>query len=187
MIEIKNVCKKYDYPVLCDINLTIDDASIFGLIGINGAGKSTLLNMLSGVMDVDSGEILYDGEKVYENNAVKRQVFYLPDEPFFTMNTTPKNILDTYKIFYDIDYERYYQYLEKFHLPKEKSMYNFSKGMKRQVFVALALAIKPKYLFLDETFDGLDPFARLSLKRALIELVDENQTTVIISSHSLLD
>ena len=64
-------------------------------------------------------------------------------------------------------------------------MKNFSKGMKRQVFISLALAIKPKYLFLDEAFDGLDPLARLEFKRSLVDLVEDKKTTIIISSHSL--
>ncbi|RIA78141.1 ABC-2 type transport system ATP-binding protein [Anaeroplasma bactoclasticum] len=185
MIEIINVCKSYDEPVLENINFIIENGSIFGLIGINGAGKTTFLNMISGVMGVDSGEILYDGMHVYENIDVKKDIFFLPDEPFYTMNTTPLNLVNTYKVFYKIDIEAYYKYLKLFKLPIDSSMYNFSKGMKRQVFVSLALAIKPKYLFLDETFDGLDPLARLTLKRELIKLVEEKNTTVVISSHSL--
>lgn len=185
MIEIKNVCKSYDEPVLENINFIIENGSIFGLIGINGAGKTTFLNMISGVMGVDSGEILYDGLPVYENIDVKKDIFFLPDEPFYTMNTTPLNLVNTYKVFYKIDIKEYHKYLNLFKLPIDSSMYNFSKGMKRQVFVSLALAIKPKYLFLDETFDGLDPLARLTLKRELIKLVEEENTTVVISSHSL--
>ena len=185
MIEIKDVYKSYDRPVLNKINFNIQNGSIFGLIGINGAGKTTFLNMLSGVMKPDYGDISYDGINVYENTLTKKEIFFLPDEPFFTMNTTPKNLLNTYKVFYEIDIDLYYEYLKKFRLPIDSSMYNFSKGMKRQVFVSLALAIRPKYLFLDETFDGLDPLARLTLKRELIKLVEEENTTVVISSHSL--
>ena len=185
MIEVKNVSKSYDDKVLNNVSFKIEDGCIFGLIGINGAGKTTLLNMISGVMDKDEGEILYDGNAIYENVNIKKDIFFLPDEPFYTMNTTPKNVINMYKIFYQIDIDEYYKYLNHFKLPIDTSMYNFSKGMKRQVFVSLALAIKPKYLFLDETFDGLDPLARLTLKRELIKLVEEKNTTVIISSHSL--
>ena len=81
--------------------------------------------------------------------------------------------------------EHYFKYLELFEIPIKKPINKFSKGMKRQVFIALALAIKPKYLLLDEAFDGLDPLARLTFKRALIDLIDEKKTTIIISSHSL--
>ena len=186
MIEIKNLCKSFsDKQVLKDINLTIQDKSIVGLVGINGAGKSTLLRLISGIYQPESGTILVDNEPSYENEKVKSQFFFLPDEPYYGINTTPLSIIDLYQTFYEFDKEVYVSYLNGFKLPLKKSLHNFSKGMKRQVFISLALAIKPKYLLLDEAFDGLDPIARLTVKRAIIDLVSENNTTVIISSHSL--
>lgn len=186
MIEIKNLCKSFsDKEVLKDINLTINDKSIVGLVGINGAGKSTLLRLLSGIYQADSGTILVDNEPSYENEKVKSDFFFLPDEPYYGINTTPLSIISLYQTFYNFDKDVYINYLNGFKLPLKKSLHNFSKGMKRQVFISLALAIKPKYLLLDEAFDGLDPIARLTVKRAIIDLVSENNTTVIISSHSL--
>lgn len=186
MIRIGNLSKSFsDKQVLKDLNLEIKDGEIFGLVGINGAGKSTLLRLMSGIYKADSGSIIIDGEEVYENEKIKNQIFFLPDEPYYAANTTPITLIDLYDTFYDFDKEVYLEYLKKFDLPLKKSMHNFSKGMKRQVFISLAIAIKPKYLFLDEAFDGLDPLARLAFKRALIELVSENDMTVIISSHSL--
>lgn len=186
MIEIKNLCKSFnDKEVLKDLNLQIDDGKVFGLVGINGAGKSTLLRLISGIYQADSGSILVDGEKVFENEKVKKDFFFLPDEPFYEVNTTPTSLIGIYKAFYDLDEKKYFEYLDFFKLPLKKKMNNFSKGMKRQVFISLALAIKPKYLLLDEAFDGLDPLARLTCKRAIVELVEEQETTVIISSHSL--
>ena len=77
MIEIKNVFKSYNKPVLNNLNFSIKEGSIFGLIGINGAGKSTLINMLSGTMKPTMGQVLYDGEDVYDNEKVKSEIFYL--------------------------------------------------------------------------------------------------------------
>ena len=186
MIEIKNLCKSYgNKEVLDDINLQVDNGSIVGLVGINGAGKSTLLRLISGVFKADKGTILIDGEEVYENEKIKQQIFFLPDEPFYSINTTPISLIDLYKSFYSLDKEAYLNYLNMFKIPLKKTMNTFSKGMKRQVFVSLALAIKPKYLLLDEAFDGLDPLARLSFKKALIDLVSDKKCSVIISSHSL--
>lgn len=185
MIQISNLYKKFDSPVLEDLNLTIPDGAIFGLVGINGAGKSTLLKLLAGILKADQGNILFDGNCVYENWNVKKDVFFLPDDPFYARNTTPKNLIQVYKTFYDFSEIDYFNYLSQFNIPVNKSMFNFSKGMKRQVFVALSLAIKPKYLFLDEAFDGLDPVARMTLKKELIKVQTENNMTVIISSHSL--
>lgn len=186
MIEIIGLKKSFkDKEVLDNINLKIEDGKVFGLVGINGAGKSTLLRLLCGVYKADNGSILIDGNEVYENERVKKDIFFLPDEPYYSNNTTPFSLKDIYKVFYNLDEEKYLQYINSFQLPLKKSMNKFSKGMKRQVFISLALAIKPKYLLLDEAFDGLDPLARLTFKRALIDLIDECNSTVIISSHSL--
>lgn len=186
MIEIKNLSKSFkDKKVLNNLNLTIPDGTIFGLVGINGSGKSTLLRLISGIYKADKGFIFVDGEGIYENEKMKSNFFFLPDEPFYGINTTPLSLIDLYQAFYNFDKKEYIEYLEGFKIPLKKQINNFSKGMKRQVFISLALAIKPKYLLLDEAFDGLDPLARLAFKRAIIDLVEDNETTIIISSHSL--
>ena len=186
MIKIQGLNKSFnDKEVLKNVDLTIKDGSVFGLVGINGSGKSTLLRLISGVYQADSGEVIIDGENVFENERIKRKVFFLPDEPYYNENVTPYTIKDIYKAFYKFDEEYYFKYLELFSIPIKKPINKFSKGMKRQVFIALALAIKPKYLLLDEAFDGLDPLARLTFKRALIDMMEEKKTTIIISSHSL--
>ena len=141
--------------------------------------------MICGIFEANTGSILVDGEEIYDNENKKKDIFFLPDEPYYGINTTPLNLIDLYQEFYDFNKQEYLNYLEIFKLPLNKKMHTFSKGMKRQVFVSLALAIKPKYLLLDEAFDGLDPLARLTFKRAIIDLVEEKQTTIIISSHSL--
>ena len=104
MIEIKNLCKSFsDKDVLKDINITIKDGSILGLVGINGAGKSTLLRLISGIYKADSGIILVDNEPSYENEAVKEKFFFLPDEPFYGVNTTPLSLIALYQTFYKFD------------------------------------------------------------------------------------
>jgi len=187
MIEIKNLRKSYDgkTDVLEEMTVTIPDASVFGLVGINGSGKSTLLRLISGVLQADHGQILIDGEDVYENEKIKKQIFFLPDDPYYTANVCANELADLYRATHDFHEDVFREYLERFRLDAKKPIRNFSKGMKRQVFVSLALAVQPKYLLLDEAFDGLDPLARLSLKRSLARMVEEKNGTVIISSHSL--
>ena len=187
MIEIKNLTKSYEKnkPVLQNVCLTIPDSCVFGLVGINGAGKSTLLRLISGVLRGEGGQVCVDSENVYENEWVKQGIFFLPDDPFYTSNVTATGLADMYRSVYAFDEAVFKTYLEKFKLNAKTPIRNFSKGMKRQVFVALALAVAPKYLLLDEAFDGLDPLARMVFKKAVIELVEERGTTVIISSHSL--
>ena len=165
-------------------------------VGINGAVlnnvnakplalSSDMLRKTAAIADVlrpDGGEILLDGVSVTGNAAKRRELFFLPDEPYFAGGTTVGGLRELYKTFYNFDDEVFKRYADVFKLERNVPIRNFSKGMKRQAFVALALACKPRYLLLDEAFDGLDPLARLEFKRGLIELED---STVIISSHSL--
>ena len=98
MIEIKDLCKSFgDKQVLLDLNLNIEDGKVMGLVGINGAGKSTLLRTLCGVYKADSGSITVDGEKSYENPNIKKDFFFLPDDPYYDLNSTPASILKLYK------------------------------------------------------------------------------------------
>lgn len=186
MIKITNLSKNFGTKsVLNNLSLEIKEGSIFGLVGINGAGKSTFLRLLSGVYKADNGTIMYNDEEVYENEKVKKQIFFLADDPYYTVNTKGIDLFHLYETFYDADEEVFMKYMDLFRLNPHKAINNFSKGMRRQLFIALAISVKPRYLLLDEAFDGLDPLARLAFKRAIIDLNAESKCTVIISSHSL--
>lgn len=186
MIKITNLSKNFGTKsVLNNLSLEIKEGSILGLVGINGAGKSTFLRLLSGVYKADNGTIMYNDEEVYENEKVKKQIFFLADDPYYTVNTKGIDLFHLYETFYDADEEVFMKYMDLFRLNPHKAINNFSKGMRRQLFIALAISVKPRYLLLDEAFDGLDPLARLAFKRAIIDLNAESKCTVIISSHSL--
>ena len=183
MITIKGLRKSYGTKeVLSGVSLTVPDASVFGLVGINGAGKTTLLRMMADVLRPDEGTIEYDGENIAGNAKKRKELFFLPDEPYYTAGTTVEKLVALYKSYYAFDDELFARYEALFSLERRTPIRNFSKGMKRQAFAALALACRPKYLLLDEAFDGLDPLARLELKRGIISL---EGTTAVISSHSL--
>ncbi len=185
MIETVGLCKSFgETTVLSNADLKIEDGSIFGLVGVNGAGKSTLLRLLSGVIREDSGKIWIDDENVYENEKVKQKIFFLPDDPYYEFLLTGKKLRAFYETFYSFDEEIFRHYIEYFKLDLSKPIRNFSKGMKRQMFLSIAFACAPEYLFLDEAFDGLDPLARLECKRGLIQM-QEKGCTVVIASHSL--
>ena len=185
MIDIKNLGKSFgEKTVFENADITVETGSICGLVGINGAGKSTLLRIISGVILPDCGSVEIDGFKVYENENVKRRLFFLPDDPYYDSNLTGEKLKTLYSTFYEFDDGVYLSYTGKFALNLKKPIRNFSKGMKRQLFISAALACKIDYLFLDEAFDGLDPLARLEFKRGLIDL-KEKGCTVIIASHSL--
>lgn len=186
MIQITNLCKSFGKKeVFKNADITVETGSICGLVGINGAGKSTLLRIISGVMREDEGEILIDGEKVYDNENIKRRIFMLPDDPYFDTNLTGAKLKELYRTFYTFDDVTFMYYTNLFKLDLNRPVRNFSKGMKRQLFISAALATKPDYLFLDEAFDGLDPLARLEFKRGLIFLQQDTGSTIIIASHAL--
>lgn len=186
MIRIKSVTHSLaEKVVLRDISLEIPDNTILGIVGINGAGKSTLLRLLSGIYLPDTGSIDYDGKDPAVAET-RKDIFFLPDDPYYTASMTPDSLFEFYRVFHPaIDRETYENLLGAYKIDKGGKVRNFSKGMRRQVFIALALAVKPKYLLLDEAFDGLDPLSRKIFKDAIIELVEEGRTTVLIASHSL--
>lgn len=171
--------------ILENINLTVPDGKVLGLVGTNGSGKSTLLRLMSGVYVPDSGAVLYDGKNA-TLPAVREDVFFLPDDPFYAGQTTGKGIFDTYLTFYpNLDRELYRRLLERFKLDEGAHQRNFSKGMRRQFYIALALSARPKYLLLDEAFDGLDAFTKKTVIEEINRAVEENDSTVVISSHAL--
>ena len=187
MICAKNITMDFDgFAALKDLNCEIPDGVIYGLVGSNGAGKSTFLRLLSGVYRPKNGEITVDGKRLYENSEVKKEVLYVPDELYFL----PQASMNTMANFYAAAYEnfsrdRFKQLTETFGLDPDANINTFSKGMKRQAATVLALSVMPKYLFFDETFDGLDPVMRNLVKQVIYNDVMERNTTTIITSHSL--
>ena len=187
MIEIKNVSKTYgDVKSLENINSTIAAGSIYGLIGSNGSGKSTLLRIMSGIMRGDEGQIDYDGERVFENPDVKKSFVFLSDEQYFLPGSTLDEMAGIYASFYpNFSREKYHELAKLFNLPYDRKINTFSKGMKKQASVLLALASNVKYILCDETFDGLDPVMRQLVKKLLANEVVTNGMTAVIASHNL--
>ena len=186
MLNIINVHKSFgDTEVLNGVNLEVNEGSIFGLVGINGSGKSTLLRIIAGVYEADFGWVLFNDSNTYKKADIRREILYVSDDPYYPQNATIHTLKDLYASFYSLDEARFYKYLKMFGLDEYKQISTFSKGMKRQTSLAFALAIKPKLLLLDECFDGLDPLVRLTFKKALVDLLEDEKITVIISSHNL--
>ena len=187
MIEFKNVSKNFDsIKAIDDINATIEEGHVFGLIGTNGAGKSTLMRMASGVFRPDRGSILVDGEPVYDNPAVKAKIFYISDEQYFFKNGTPKDMLRLYTTYYpEFDREKWQGLMEKFGLDINRKVNTFSKGMKKQLSVICGICANTKYLLCDETFDGLDPVMRQAVKTLFVREMEKRGLTPVIASHNL--
>ena len=186
MLEIKNVTKAFkDKSVLDDVSLNIDHGSIFGLVGVNGAGKSTLLRSVAGIYSLDDGLVLFEGLDTHIDVEIRKRIFLVSDDPYYPYGSSIKSLKMFYKSFYDFDEEVYQKYLNLFKLSETDNISNFSKGMKRQAMLLIALACKPDLLLLDEAFDGLDPIVRVHIKNALSDLIEDNNSLIIISSHNL--
>ena len=187
MIEIKNVSKSYDEILaLSNLTLSMREKEVFGLVGTNGAGKSTLLRIMSGVLEADKGEIIIDGENVYDNPKVKRELFFIPDDAYVFPNSTPNAMAEYYASIYPkLDLNRFQYLLQNFELSGDRKIQTFSKGMKKQMFLILGICANTKYLFCDETFDGLDPVMRQAAKSLFAKEMDERGLTPILTSHNL--
>lgn len=186
MLEIKNVTKAFkDKSVLDDVSLNIVHGSIFGLVGVNGAGKSTLLRSVAGIYSLDDGLVLFEGLDTHIDVEIRKRIFLVSDDPYYPYGSSIKSLKMFYKSFYDFDEEVYQKYLNLFKLSETDNISNFSKGMKRQALLLIALACKPELLLLDEAFDGLDPIVRVHIKNALSDLIEDNNSLIIISSHNL--
>ena len=187
MIKIENLSKKYDKENIIDnLNCEVKDGCIYGLVGSNGAGKSTLLRLINGIFLADSGSILIDGEEVFENEKIKQELVFVPDDLFFYPGYT---LLDTAK-YYEAMYKKFDMvYLKKLagilKLDLNRKISTFSKGMKRQCALICALSTKAKYMFFDETFDGLDPVIRNTMKKIMANMMEENNITIVMTSHNL--
>ncbi len=187
MITIRNISKSFDdIKAVCDVSFDIKENTVFGLIGTNGAGKSTIFRMLAGVYKPDSGRIYIDEQEIYDNTNIKKEVFFIPDEPYFIPNSNALSMAGFYSDAYEqFDMEEFKKYLVIFKLEEKRKINTYSKGMKKLLSMLLGICAKTKYLICDETFDGLDPVMRQAVKSIIAKEMDARGLTPIISSHNL--
>lgn len=188
MIQATNVTKKFNgFTALRNASLHVPKGSIYGLVGPNGAGKSTLIRHLTGVYRPDEGEILIDGQPVYENPGLKSKLAYIPDNLFFFMNDNLRDQMRFLKGMYpNFSMERYELLREAFPTIDEKRpLRRLSKGMQKQAAFWLSICCMPEVIILDEPVDGLDPIMRRQVWSLLMSDVSEHETTVLVSSHNL--
>ena len=187
MIEVKNVTKKFnDTAALENISCTIESGNVFGMVGSNGAGKSTLLRIICGIICADSGEVVIDNEPAFENEKMKNEIVFVSDEPYFLAGASMNRMAKLYAAAYEnFDMNYFNKLTQLFGLNPKKRISSFSKGMKRQVAIILALSARPKYLLLDETFDGLDPVMKGLVKKVICNEMVERDFCAVLTSHSL--
>ena len=187
MIEVRDAVKKFDgFAALDGTTLTVPAGSVYGLVGPNGAGKSTLLRHLTGIYRQDGGTVCVDGQPVWENAALKARIAAIPDDWYYFMQSTVRDMMRFYKGFYpSFSTERYEKLKEVFNIDEKRTIRRLSKGMQKQVAFWLALSCMPDYLILDEPVDGLDPVMRRQVWSLVMGDVAQRGTTVLVSSHNL--
>lgn len=187
MLKVCNLTKKLqDQLVLHELDMEVADGCIYGLIGENGAGKSTLLRILAGVYECDQGCVMIDDYKLADHEEKKAEILLVQDDPFYFHNATLSEMKQFYQIAHpDFDEAYYHRLIMLFDLDDHMPLQKYSKGMKRQAFLILGLCVSPRYLLLDEAFDGLDPHMRMMFKKEIAERIEDKKMSVIISSHNL--
>ena len=187
MIQVKELIKSFDgFRVLDGLNIHVPKGAVYGLVGPNGAGKSTVIRHLAGIYRQDSGQVLIDGQPVYENPEIKGRIAYIPDDIFYYTQATINDMMKFYRSVYPrFSPERFEKLEELFNLDRKQPMRKLSKGMQKQAAFWLAMSQCPEVVILDEPVDGLDPVMRRQVWSALLSDVAENDTTVLVSSHNL--
>lgn len=188
MIQGTHLVKRFDdICALDDTSFHVPEGSVYGLLGPNGAGKSTLLRHVMGILKPDAGELLVDGQPVFENAQLKEEMAFIPDEIFYMKQASVMNMKDFYKGIYHRFDDVYFDWIKGFfsNLDLRKPIQSMSKGMKKQSAFLLAMCMRPKVLVLDEPIDGLDPVMRRQVWQVLLAEVDKHKMTVLVSSHNL--
>ena len=187
MLEAKNVVKTFDgFRALDGLTMTVPKGAVYGLVGPNGAGKSTIIRHLAGIYRQDSGEVLLDGQPVYEDPAVKRRMTVIGDDWYYFPQANIREMAHFFAGLYPaFSWERYEKLKQVFPLDEKMMLRRMSKGMQKQAAFWLTVCCMPEYLILDEPVDGLDPVMRRQVWSLLLGDVAERGTTVLVSSHNL--
>lgn len=193
MIEIKNVSKSYKKgkKVIDNINIEIRDGEIFGFLGPNGAGKTTTIKMITGILDIDEGDILIDGNSIKTNPLEAKKRFGLvPDNPDIFIKLKGIEYLnfiaDIYKISEEERIEKIKNLSKQFEMENvlNNKIQSYSHGMRQKIVIMGTLLHNPQNLILDEPMTGLDPRSSFDLKRIMREHTKQNKS-VFFSTHIL--
>ena len=187
MISTSNISLRVGKKALFeDVNIKFTEGNCYGMIGANGAGKSTLIRHLTGIFRQDAGTVRIGGEDVWENAALKARIAAIPDDWYYFLQSSIRDMMRFYRGFYPaFSMERYEKLKEVFQLDEKRPIRRLSKGMQKQAAFWLALCCRPDVLVLDEPVDGLDPVMRRQVWSLLMGDVAEHGTTVLVSSHNL--
>lgn len=193
MIEIKNVSKSYvkNKKSVDDLNLEIKDGEIFGFLGPNGAGKTTTIKMITGILQIDKGDILIDGKSITKEPVEAKKLFgFVPDSPDMFLKLKGIEYLnfmaDIYEVPNNIRKQRIEELTKKFEIYNDlnNEIESYSHGMRQKIVLCGAILNNPKNWILDEPMTGLDPQSSYDLKEMMREHA-KNNNCVFFSTHVL--
>lgn len=189
VIEVKGLRKKYKDFELKDINLSLQKGMIMGFIGENGAGKTTTIKAILNLINPTSGEIKIFGlDNKKEEEKIKEDIGVVLDDSFLSEYLNAEDINKIMKnIYKNWDEKLFFEYIEKFKLPRKQISKEFSSGMKMKLKIATAISHKPKLLILDEPTSGLDPVARNEILDIFQEFIENGENSILVSSHITSD
>lgn len=186
VLEIKNVHKKYlSHSVLEGVDFSIPRGKIVGLLGPNGCGKTTILKLISGLLQLDEGEIRING--ICPGQQTKSMISYLPERSYLNDWMKISDILNLFSDFYaDFDRERAEQMLTDLKISKEEKLKTMSKGTKEKVQLILVMSRRASLYLLDEPIGGVDPATREYILHTILKNFDEN-SSILITTHLIQD
>lgn len=185
-VEVKELTKKFKGFTLDHVSFSLPAGCIMGLVGENGAGKSTTLKLLLNMIQKDSGRITILGKD--EKNIDKNEIGVVFDECRFHESFTAKDINQVLKsIFQRWNEQQFFDYLNRFEVPSNKKLKEFSRGMKMKISIAAAVSHDAKLLLLDEPTSTLDPVVRDEMLDIFYDFISDEQHSIIISSHIVSD
>ena len=189
ILEVKNLCKKYQGFELKNVNIALPKGTIMGFIGENGAGKTTTIKAILDIIKEYTGEIKIFGlDNRKDEKEIKENIGIVLDDIFFPEILTPNDINNIMKnIYKDWDSELYFKYLTNFTFPNNKAIKTLSKGMRKKLEIVVAISHHPKLLILDEPTAGLDPVARNEVIDIFQNFIQNEECSIFLSSHITTD
>lgn len=188
ILEIKNLTKKFDSFKLDNVSFQLPTGYIMGLVGKNGAGKTTTIKLILELLEKDQGVIQVFGQDIIQHYDLKQDIAVVFDEVFFVEDWKISDVEAAISPFYtNWNSNVFHQYLTQFHLPIQQKVKELSRGMKMKLMLAVALSHQARLLILDEPTSGLDPVARDELLDILLHYIEDEQNSVLFSTHITSD
>ena len=186
LLEVKNLNKTFDNKeILKDVNFSIPNGKIVGLLGKNGAGKTTIIKLINDLLTPTSGEILVNGKNIGVES--KKVISYLPERTYLNKQMRVSEVIDYFSDFYDnFDAEKAKKLLKDLDLDINQRLTKMSKGMQEKVQLVLVMSRNADLYILDEPLGGVDPATRDYILDTILSNFNE-EASVIISTHLISD